>query len=110
MTVAQAIESKVRDALPVAHLQIDNESHKHNVPPNSETHFKLVLVSEAFQGLMPVRRHQQLYGVLAEELNGPVHALALHLFTPEEWRAQAGAVAASPDCRGGSRHDPEFNR
>ncbi|MBU58026.1 MAG: BolA family transcriptional regulator [Alcanivorax sp.] len=110
MIVAQAIERKVRDALPVDHLRIENESHKHNVPPDSETHFKLVVVSESFQGQMPVRRHQAVYGVLGEELNGPVHALALHLFTPEEWRAQGGDVADSPDCRGGSKHDPEFHR
>ena len=110
MSVAEVIESKVRDALPVAHLELENESHRHNVPANSETHFKLVLVSEAFQGQMPVRRHQAVYGLLGEELDGPVHALALHLFTPDEWRAQGGEVAASPDCRGGSQHDPEFGR
>lgn len=108
MSVADAIEHKVRDALPVDHLELENESHRHSVPPNSETHFKLVLVSEAFQGLMPVRRHQRLYQVLAEELQGPVHALALHLFTPEEWRARGGDVEASPDCRGGSKNDPEL--
>jgi BolA family transcriptional regulator, general stress-responsive regulator len=101
MSVAEAIESKVRGALPVAHLELENESHRHNVPANSETHFKLVLVSDAFQGQMPVRRHQAVYQALAEELKGPVHALALHLFTPDEWRDQGGDVADSPDCRGG---------
>ena len=96
MSVAEAIESKVRGALPVAHLELENESHRHNVPANSETHFKLVLVSDAFQGQMPVRRHQAVYQVLAEEMKGPVHALALHLFTPDEWRDQGGA---GPDPR-----------
>lgn len=110
MSVAEAIERKVRDALPVAYFDLENESHRHSVPANSETHFKLVLVSESFAGQMPVRRHQTLYSVLAEELDGPVHALALHLFTPEEWRARGGDVADSPDCRGGSKHDPEFAR
>lgn len=108
MTVAQAIERKVRDALPVDYLSIENESHKHNVPPDSQTHFKLVVVSEAFQGQMPVRRHQAVYGLVGEELEGPVHALALHLFTPQEWREQGGGVADSPDCLGGSKNDPEF--
>ncbi|ASK34270.1 BolA family transcriptional regulator [Alcanivorax sp. N3-2A] len=110
MSVAEAIECKVRTALPVAHLELENESHKHSVPANSETHFKLVVVSEAFQGLMPVRRHQRLYEVLAEELAGPVHALALHPFTVTEWRARGGEVADSPDCLGGSKHDAEFGR
>lgn len=109
MSVADAIESKIRQDLSVAHLSVENESHKHSVPANSETHFKLVLVSEDFQGLMPVRRHQRLYQVLSQELAGPVHALALHTYTPAEWRAQGGDVADSPDCLGGSKADPEFN-
>lgn len=110
MSVAQAIERKIRDAMPVVHVTVENESHRHNVPANSETHFKLTVVSESFVGKMPVRRHQAIYAVLSEELAGPVHALALHLFTPEEWNARDGEVAASPDCRGGSKHDPEFSR
>ena len=108
MSVAEAIESKVRDALPVAHLELENESHRHNVPANSETHFKLVLVSDAFYGMLPVRRHQMLYKVLAEELAGPVHALALHTYTVAEWQAKGGEVSESPDCLGGSKRDPEF--
>ena len=67
MTVATLIERKVSEAVPVAHLALENESHKHSVPPNSETHFKLVLVSDAFDGMLPVRRHQMLYKVLADE-------------------------------------------
>lgn len=113
MSVAEAIERKVRDALPVAHFDLQNESHRHSVPANSETHFKLVLVSEAFAGLMLVRRHQQVYQLLEAEMSkggGPVHALSLHLFTPPEWRARGGEVAASPDCRGGSKQDPELAR
>ena len=47
---------------------------------------------------------------LAEEMKGPVHALALHLFTPEEWRAQGGDVADSPDCRGGDGQAKEKAR
>ena len=108
MSVATLIERKVYDAVPVAHFALENESHKHSVPPNSETHFKLVLVTDAFSGMMPVRRHQMLYKILADELAGPVHALALHTFTVDEWKAKGGDVSESPDCLGGSKHDPEF--
>lgn len=110
MTVAEKIEEKLRAGLPVEHLDVVNESHMHNVPENSETHFRVVLVSDAFQGQMPVRRHQQVYGLLDEEMAGPVHALALHTLTPSEWRQKNGATEASPACRGGSKHDPEFGR
>ena len=96
MSVATLIERKVSEAVPVAHLALENESHKHSVPPNSETHFKLVLVSDAFAGMMPVRRHQMLYKILAEELAGPVHALALHTFTIDEWESEGGEKSANP--------------
>lgn len=108
MTVASAIEHKVREGLPIDHLEVINESHMHNVPRNSETHFKLVVVSGAFAGQMPVRRHQKLYALLDDELKGPVHALALHTFTPDEWQRQNAQPHDSPACRGGSKADPEF--
>lgn len=102
MSIQARIEEKLQELEPTYSL-VENESHKHNVPPNSETHFKVTLVSSRFMGLMPVKRHQQVYAVLAEELAGPVHALALHLYTPEEWQARGATRPDSPDCRGGGR-------
>jgi BolA family transcriptional regulator, general stress-responsive regulator len=83
--------------------QILNESSMHNVPPGSETHFKVVLVSEAFQGKPLLQRHRLVNGLLSKELAGPVHALSLHLKTPDEWAKTEGAVAPSPPCRGGDK-------
>ncbi len=102
MSIQSSIEEKLK-ALEPAFLQVENESHRHAVPPNSETHFKVTLVSERFAGLMPVKRHQQLYSLLADELAGPVHALALHLYTPQEWEASGQTRPDSPDCQGGGR-------
>ncbi|MBI44406.1 BolA/IbaG family iron-sulfur metabolism protein [Marinobacter lutaoensis] len=106
MKVQRAIESKLSEAFQVHRLQVENESHMHSVPPDSETHFKVTLVSPDFEGCSRVKRHQQIYRVLAQELAGPVHALALHLYTPEEWQATGESVPASPGCLGGSRKDP----
>ncbi len=103
MNVQARIEDKLRSLEP-AHLTVENESHMHNVPADSQTHFKVTLVSERFAGLMPVKRHQQIYAALADELAGPVHALALHLYTPTEWQARGNARPDSPNCRGGSGH------
>lgn len=99
----QALIEEKLQALAPEYVQVENESHRHNVPENSETHFKVTLVSERFEGMMPVKRHQQLYALLADELSGPVHALALHLYTPLEWQARGGERPASPDCRGGGQ-------
>lgn len=107
MTMAESpaaalIERKVREALPVTHLTLENESHLHSGPA-TESHFRLVVVSEAFAGLMLVKRHQRIYGIFGGTLPSPVHALALHTFTPDEWVARGGEAEASPNCRGGSK-------
>lgn len=105
MTVETTIRNKLTAALQAEVLEVINESHMHNVPANSETHFKLVLVSDDFAGKRSVARHQSIYAVLAEELAGPVHALALHTYTPQEWADNNTEAPASPDCLGGSKAD-----
>ena len=103
MTVQQDIELQLaRDFVP-EFLDVANESHQHSVPVNSETHFKVVLVSECFEGLRKVARHQQVYAALATQLAGPVHALALHTYTAAEWQARQEAAPDSPECLGGSK-------
>lgn len=98
MSVAERIQSKLAELSP-SHLVVENESHRHSVPANSETHFRLEIVSAQFDGLRSVKRHQLVYGLLQDELNGPVHALAIHAYAPQEWSGQA---PESPDCRGGN--------
>ncbi|HBS41205.1 MAG TPA: transcriptional regulator [Oceanospirillales bacterium] len=82
-------------------MQLENESHMHSGPA-TDSHFKVTLVSTAFSGKGLVARHQSVYGLLKDEMQGPVHALSLHLFTPEEW-ASNGTVPDSPQCMGGSK-------
>lgn len=98
MAVQNSIEEKLSVLMP-QHIAVENESHMHSVPANSETHFKVTLVSDEFAGMRAVKRHQTVYGLLREELEGPVHALALHLFTPQEW---SGESPDSPNCMGGN--------
>jgi BolA protein len=93
--VSDRITHKVRSAFTPTHVDLINESHNH-AGPRTDSHFKLVLVSAAFAGLNKVKRHQAVYRLLAEELAGPVHALALHLYTPMEW--EDALVPESPKC------------
>jgi BolA family transcriptional regulator, general stress-responsive regulator len=99
-TIATAIEAKVTAAFQPAYLELLNESHMH-AGPRTDSHFKLVAVAAAFEGLSKVKRHQLVYRLLGDELSGPVHALALHLYTPAEWQTQA--VPASPLCAGSNK-------
>ena len=103
MGIAEVIEAKLRKAMDVTALTLENESHMHSGPA-TESHFKLVLVSDVFSGKRLVQRHQMIYAILSEELKSPVHALAMHLYTQEEWKDKNGFVMPSPTCRGGSKH------
>tara|TARA_B110000503_G_scaffold143500_1_gene245345 strand:- start:4999 stop:5319 length:321 start_codon:yes stop_codon:yes gene_type:complete len=103
------VQSVIIDTLNVAfvgaYIDVTSESHMHSVPAGSESHFKVVLVSDSFAGKRLVQRHQLIYGLLAEQLAGPVHALALHTYTSEEWAEKNGNAPTSPNCLGGSKHD-----
>ena len=101
-TIEATIQSKLATDLNPLLLVVDNESHLHGGPA-TESHFKLTVVAERFEDLVAVKRHQLVYKVLADELAGAVHALALHLYSPAEWQQRQQAVPDSPDCRGGSK-------
>ncbi len=101
MTMQETIAAKIETGFAPAHLEVINESHMHSVPPGSESHFKLVIVSDRFQGEARVKRHQAVNKTLAEELGGGIHALSMLTLTPDEWRQRDGQVPQSPDCRGG---------
>ncbi len=86
-----------------SHISLDNESHMHaGYFDGKESHFKLVIVSEAFCGKRLANRHQLIYGLVSPHLmtyGGTVHALAIHAYTPDEWQALSSAPD-SPNCAG----------
>jgi BolA family transcriptional regulator, general stress-responsive regulator len=91
---ADAIRRKLEAALQPASLDVIDESHRHaghaGAHPDGETHFRVEIVSPAFAGQSRVARQRLVYGILAEELAGGVHALSLATLTPEEARAGVG--------------------
>jgi len=105
MSVQSTIETKLSNALAPNHLEVLNESHMHSVPPGSESHFKLIIVSDAFDGASRVARHQKVNGVLADELRTVIHALSMETYTANEWEEREGRTLASPACHGGSKSD-----
>jgi len=89
---------KLTGALAPAELQVDDKSHEHAghaaARPEGGSHFSVRIVAAAFEGKSLVARHRLVYAALAEELAGPVHALALRTLTPKESEAEAAAAAA----------------
>lgn len=100
MLVQNQIEERIREKLAVHHMSLENESYMHNVPAGSESHFKLVLVSNEFEGKRLVQRHQLVYGVLQDEMT-KIHALAMHLYSLKEWSERNALAPSSPKCHGG---------
>lgn len=105
MSMQATIEAKLRSALAPLHLEVVNESHNHSGPPNAESHFKVIIVSDRFVGRSLIEQQRLVNAALAEELRGAVHALSMKTMTPERWQAAGGQVAhETPLCHGGSKH------
>ena len=103
MSIQANIEHKLASEYDAEVLQVENESHLHNVAPGSESHFKVTIVSSAFEDQKLIKRHRMVNSTLQQEMQ-QIHALALHTLTPEEWKARAGKIADSPKCRGGGKN------
>lgn len=106
-TIEESITRKLNEAFSPEHLEVINESYMHNVPEGSESHFKVVIVSNDFSDKMLIARHRLVIKVLGDELNkeqadGGIHALALHTMTMEEW-FKKGKAPESPECLGGDK-------
>ncbi|KTD18412.1 BolA family protein [Legionella jordanis] len=104
MSRKERILKLVQQSFQPNYLSVENESHKHHVPEGSETHFRLLMVSDHFKDLTRINRHRAINRLLAEELANGMHALSLHLYTVEEWEKRNRTSHTSPACRDGYRH------
>jgi len=87
-TVQHTITNKLREAFTPESLDVIDESHLHEGHaghrPGGETHFRIYIVSDAFEGKSRIERHRMINATLAAELAGPVHALAIKAQAPAE--------------------------
>jgi BolA protein len=88
MRIADSMREKLEREFCPVRLEIVDESHLHaghaGAREGGESHFAVEIVSEAFAGLSRIARHRRVHEVLAEELNGGVHALAITARAPRE--------------------------
>lgn len=96
MNLQELLTQRLQELSPT-HLEIINESHQHGgYFEGKQTHFKVIIVSESFQTLRLVQRHQKIYALIPDLMTaGNIHALAIHAYTPDEWQ---GHAPASPLC------------
>ena len=94
--VAKLIAQKLQDALAPREVEVIDESHLHaghaGARPEGESHFRLLIVADVFDGESRVTRQRRVNAILREELAGPVHALAMKTLTPSEAEAADGSA------------------
>ena len=97
---SNSIKSKIMDKLNAvfnpSFIDLINESHMHNVPENSETHFKLVIVSDLFKDLSLVQRHKKVFESLGVTMD-KIHALSMTTYDLNEYESNP-KIIDSPEC------------
>jgi len=96
------IETLISKDIHPAHLEVLDESYMHSVPEGAQSHFKVTVVSDVFEGCTLIQRHRRMNQLLQPAFDKGIHALALHTMTPEEWNKKGGVSPTSPQCQGGS--------
>lgn len=97
------IEKALDEQFTPIYLTVTDESTNHHVPQGAETHFNITVVSTKFIGLNRVARHRLVNHLLAKEFDLGLHALSMHLYTPDEWNKNQ-TVPKSPACRDGYKN------
>ncbi|MEM0906887.1 MAG: BolA family protein [Pseudomonadota bacterium] len=86
--VRDRIVARLEEVLAPQALDVIDESHLHaghvGARPEGETHFRVIVTASAFDGLSRLARHRLVNEALREELEGPVHALAVRALKPGE--------------------------
>lgn len=91
------IKARIESALSPTHIVVNDDSaaHAEHLPVleghinSEETHFSILVVSDAFEGLNPVKRHRAVNQLIADEFDTGLHALTIKTFTPEQWSSQS---------------------
>ena len=94
--IESQIVNTLSSSMNLSSLKIINESFMHNVPEGSESHFKIVVVTNDFNNLSIIQRHKLIYKTL-DSLMNEIHALSIHAFNEEEFKLNP-VILDSPEC------------
>jgi BolA family transcriptional regulator, general stress-responsive regulator len=105
-----AVSDLIRDKLEAAFtpdiLEVEDDSSRHaghaGARPGGETHFNVLIVTPAFAGLSLVQRQRLIHALLADELEGRVHALSVRALAPGEGGVEAPPGGGAPKGRAGA--------
>ena len=98
MLIQKQLEEQLEKSFQPLLLKVINESPQHNVPENSESHFRVLVVSDKFAGLSLIKRHQMVHKAVNEQIKEKIHAFSQQTLTPEEFEERGGVLPSSPPC------------
>jgi stress-induced morphogen len=78
MIEAEEIVEKIQAALPEAEVHVQDLT-------GTKDHYQATVISQEFEGKPLIKRHRMIYDALQEEMKGPIHALTLDAYTPDQW-------------------------
>lgn len=89
MDTRSRIEQKLRDVLDPVELDVIDQSAAHagHAGASGGGHFRVLVVSDAFEGMTAVQRQRRIYEILAEEMKSAIHALSMSCLSRSEYEA-----------------------
>ena len=87
-TRSERIREKIKDALGAESVEVEDESHLHAGHAGARDgrgHFRVVVVSAAFEGKNRLQRHRMVYEAVGDMMRTDIHALGVQAYTPEEF-------------------------
>ena len=102
MSIRNQIKNKLDGCLSPVHLEVIDESYMHAAGPNAESHFRVVVATDIFEGVSLVARHRMINSALKEEFKKGLHALVIQAFSTSEWNNRRAPLKSPPQCLGGS--------
>ncbi len=104
MITPEQLRLTLMERLEALHVQVEDESHRHegHRGQGEGGHYRITVVSPLFVGKTLLQQHRLVYAALGEHMGHSIHALALHTYTPQQWKGSLPEAAriepeATPD-------------
>ncbi len=97
MNIEERMKEKLEADLNPHMLELIDESSMHGSGSSKSSHFRVLIVSDVFEGLSGVKRHQRVYSTLGKDIMDEIHAFSQQTYTLKEWE-EIGIKTSSPPC------------
>lgn len=83
--MVEQIRQRLTEALAPTELDVVDEGYQHATHANAgKGHFHVRVVSRAFAGQLPIKRHRMVYAAIGDLMDHGIHALSMELQEPAD--------------------------